>query len=165
MENLIAAVALLLTVPALASAQNADDPNHGQGYLFVAPIVTSYGPQRGGLNIGFGGELLVPQWLGVGAELAYANSTDGANMGMGSINFSYHFLKKGRVEPFATAGPSLYFGQRSIKSGFNLGGGVNYWAAKHLALRFEVRDNFGIGNEEFLGITHFVAFRFGMTFR
>jgi len=165
MKRLTLTAALLLIAPALAPAQDANRQSQGQGYLFVGPILTSYRGHSGGLSTGFGGELFVPQWIGVGAELAYASSY-GANMGMGSIDFSYHPLgKHSRAQAFATAGPSLYFGQRSIKTGFNLGGGVNYWLAKHFAFRFEVRDNFGVGNEEFLGITHFDAFRFGLTFK
>lgn len=167
MKRLIATAALLLMVPALALAQNADNPNRGQGYLFYAPIVTNY--SSSGLNTGFGGELFCCGGVGVGAELGLARS-NGANMGIGSIDFSYHFLSLsrksfGKVEPFATGGPSLYFGQRSMTTGFNLGGGVNLWVVKHMAIRFEFRDNFGIGNVEFLGPTHFVGFRMGVTFR
>jgi opacity protein-like surface antigen len=165
MERLIATIALLLMAPAFAPAQNSDNQIHGQGYAFCAPIVTSSSGASGGLNTGFGGELLFGKAFGAGAELGIARS-NGVNIGIGSIDFSYHILRKdSQVEPFAVGGPSLYFGQRSTKTGFNLGGGVNLWAARHVGFRFEFRDNFGIGNVEFLGPTHFVGFRIGMTFR
>lgn len=164
MKRLIATVALLLMAPALALAQNADNPSRGQGYLFFAPVVTNHA--GGGQNAGFGGELLFGH-VGAGAELGLANAS-GLNVGIGSIDFSYHFPNKSMVEPFATGGASVFFGHRSttMTTGFNLGGGINVWVAKHVAVRFEVRDYSGKGavaNE--LGLARFVAFRIGLTFR
>lgn len=128
----------------------------------------------GGTNTGFGGEVITHDRVGVGIELGYAGpdwsfSGNGA-VGVGSANGSYHFFgTKGRtrIDPFATAGYSLYFGQRTtIKSGFNLGGGVNFWLIKHVALRSEIRYQGGIGTfHGFSQFEHYVAFRFGMTFR
>jgi hypothetical protein len=132
----------------------------------------------GGNNTGFGGEVLIGKGidkaLGVGVELGYAGpgwSFDGNGaVGVGSIDASYHFLgKKNRrkVEPFATGGYSLYYGQRTTtQSGYNLGGGVNLWVIKHAALRLEVRYQGGINYfDGFSPFTHYVAFRVGMTFR
>jgi opacity protein-like surface antigen len=107
----------------------------------------------------------------VGAEAAFAGPdwdfSTGSAVGVASIDPSYHFLIKShpRIEPFATGGYSLYFGERTdFQSGFNLGGGVNFWVAKHVALRPEVRYQEGIHyfHSQF---TRFVAFRFGLTFR
>lgn len=107
--------------------------------------------------------MLIRPGIGVGAELGLARSQN-VNMGIGSIDFSYHFLRsKSRMEPFVSGGPSIYFGQRSLQTGGNLGAGVNLWAARHAAIRPEFRDNFGV--HEFLGPTHFVGFRMGLTFR
>jgi hypothetical protein len=127
----------------------------------------------GGSNTGFGGEVLIHKGVGVGVELGYAApnwSFDGNGVGVGSIDASYHFFgnrSRKRVEPFATGGYSLYFGDRTAtQTGFNLGGGVNLWVIKHAALRLEVRHQGGINYfDGFSPFTHYVAFRVGMTFR
>jgi hypothetical protein len=128
--------------------------------------------QRGGVNTGFGGEVFVRKGLGLGGELGYAGpdwSFSGVQaVGVASIDASYHFLGKKnrkRVGPFVTGGYSLYFGDRTaFQNGFNLGGGVNIWMAKHAALRLEVRnqDHIQYFHSDF---THYVAFRVGVTFR
>jgi hypothetical protein len=125
----------------------------------------------GGTNTGFGGEVLVRKRVGVGIELGYAGPNwnfDKSGLGVGSVDASYHFLgnkSRRRLDPFATGGYSLYFGQRTtFQSGFNLGGGLNLWLIKHVALRSEIRNQGGI-NYFNSGLTHYVAFRFGMTFR
>jgi len=193
MKKLIATVALVLTVPPLVRAGYADGNSvQGQFYFFTAPIVSNtqyinvFNPPEpvttktkvGGNNTGFGGEVLIGKGidkaLGVRVELGYAGpgwSFDGNGaVGVGSIDASYHFLgKKNRrkVEPFATGGYSLYYGQRTTtQSGYNLGGGVNLWVIKHAALRLEVRYQGGINYfDGFSPFTHYVAFRVGMTFR
>jgi hypothetical protein len=195
MKILIATAALLLTVPPLARAGNADDSSVlGQFYLFTAPIVSNtrhyytaqgttacYGvvfePQTctftavGGTNTGLGGEILSRKGIGVGVELSYAGPNwnfDSSGLGVGSVDASYHFFgnksRKG-LDPFATGGYSLYYGQRTaFQSGFNLGGGLNLWLIKHAALRLEARYQGGI-NYFNSNLTRYVAFRFGMTFR
>jgi hypothetical protein len=70
---LIATAALLMMVSTLASAQDADHPYRGQGYLFfgVGPGVGSgYNPVI--KQVGFGGEGFLYKGLGAGAEAAYA---------------------------------------------------------------------------------------------
>ena len=194
MRILIATAALLLTVPALARAGNADDSSvQGQFYFFTAPIVsnTRYYPSPqdttacigggepetctftavGGTNTGLGGEILSRKGIGVGVELSYAGPNwnfDSSGLGVGSVDASYHFFgnksRKG-LDPFATGGYSLYYGQRTaFQSGFNLGGGLNLWLIKHAALRLEARYQGGI-NYFNSNLTRYVAFRFGMTFR
>ena len=195
MRILIATAALLLPVPALARAGNADENSvQGQFYFFTAPIVSNtryyYNPQNttvcypgvsepqpcpftavGGTNTGLGAEVLVRKGVGMGVELGYAGPNwnfDKSGLGVGSVDASYHFFgTKSRrgLDPFATGGYSLYFGQRTtFQSGFNLGGGVNLWLIKHVALRSEILFQGGI-NRFNSPLTHYVAFRFGMTFR
>jgi opacity protein-like surface antigen len=167
--------------PALVWAGNADDSPQGQFYFFTAPIVSntqyySNPPYTkvGGNNTGFGGEVLFHKGVGVGIELGYAGdwsfSGNGSAVGVGSLDASYHFIgnkSRRRVEPFATGGYSLYYGERTTtQSGFNLGGGVNLWVIKHAALRLEVRYQGGInGFHGYSQFNHFVALRVGMTFR
>jgi len=192
MKKLLAATVLLLLATAWARAQNADRPSRGQGYAFIGPIVSNtqyvFNPayagvvfqpgepppadlffrKRGGANAGFGGEVFVYRRLGVGAEFAWAgpNWTFGSEgLGVGSLDASYHFFRHGRLEPFVIGGYSLYFGDRTAtQSGFNAGGGVNLWMAKHLALRLDLRDQGNI-NYFHSPFTNFIAFRFGLAFR
>jgi opacity protein-like surface antigen len=197
MKTFIAQAALFLMVAASVSAQSADHPSQGQGYFFIAPIVSNtrydvlnpayygvvfpfgqplpadlYINEVGGVNTGFGGEIISKGGLGLGAEAGYAGPDwsfgGGGAVGVGSIDASYHFLsqKNGkRIEPFFAGGYSLYYGDRTAtQNGFNIGGGLNFWVAKHAALRLEVRDHDHI-NHFHSQFTRFVAFRFGVTFR
>jgi hypothetical protein len=128
----------------------------------------------GGNNTGFGGEVLGDKGVGVGLEFGYAGpdwSFDGGGaVGVGSLDATYHFFgnrNRRKVEPFATGGYSLYYGQRdTLQSGYNVGGGVNIWFIKHAALRLEVRYQGGIDRfQGYSQFNHYVAFRVGMTFR
>lgn len=113
---------LLLAVPLVATAQDADNPSRGQGYLFIAPIVSNtryvfnpacYGvvfipgeplpaycniTEVGGVNAGFGGEAFVSTGLGLGGEVAYAGPdwsfSGGGAVGIVSADVSYHFFPK-----------------------------------------------------------------------
>ena len=158
------AISLLLMCSANALAQSNNTKEYkGQGYAFVAPVVTNGGGN--GAQVGGGAEGLVYQGLGAGAELSYLSTVTGFRDGLGvfSPNVSYHFLnatKSGKVVPFVTGGYTLYF--RSGKAhGFNYGGGVNYWFKERVGLRFEVRDQVFLNN----GTGHFVGFRAGISFR
>jgi hypothetical protein len=174
MKQLIATAVLLLMTPALAAAQNAEKQSQGEGYVFIAPILSNKQFRgRSGVNTGFGGEVFVYKGLGAGVEAGYAApdfSFGRIGMGVASFNASYHFFSKKnqkRIEPFVVGGYSFYYGERStIQNGFNLGGGVNWWLAKHAALRLEICDqdhiNYFHGYSPFI---RFVAFRVGMTFR
>ena len=173
MKKLIATAILLVMIPALAWAGNADSSNQVQGYGFVGPIVrgpSSALAQRGGVSAGLGAEALIYRGLGFGAEAGYA---EGGRfpMGTGAIDFTYHFIgnkRRIKIEPFLTGGYSLYFGhdtgQGRTENGWNVGGGASFWVTKHVALRCEVRGFAGI-RFEFDAAKNFVAFRVGFTFR
>jgi hypothetical protein len=53
------------------------------------------------------------------------------------------------------------FFRNGVANGGHFGGGVNYWLKERVGLRFEVRDHVVA---EAAG-THFLDFRFGLTFR
>jgi len=173
MKNLIATAALMLIVPALVWAGNGDNRVQGQAYLFVGPIATTYAgaPPNWGLHIntGLGGQVLFYKGLGLAAEVGYGRSGSIYQAaGIGSIDLSYQFISHKhppRIEPFAVGGVSAYFGNGGHTTGFNLGGGINCWVQRHVALRFEIRDHSHISPYEFPQRTGFVAFRFGVTFR
>ena len=131
--------------------------------------------KESGNTTGFGGELLGigQDKLGASVELGYAaadwNFNGNYGVGLGSADASYHIFdtrSRRRIDPFAMGGYSLYFGERTaFQSGYNFGGGVNLWFIKHVAARLEVREQAGIhyfGNAPF---THYLGFRFGLTFR
>jgi hypothetical protein len=154
-KRLIFGIGLMLT----ASAVFAQSENHaGQGYMFFAPGVSNGG---GGsfLHFGGGGEALVKN-VGLGGEIGYATpwSSFADGLGIMSLNGSYNFGNR-RVTPFATGGYSLFF-RSGTASGFNFGGGINYWLTNRTGLRFEVRDNVLPS-----GDAHLVGFRVGVSFR
>jgi opacity protein-like surface antigen len=164
------------TAPIVSNTRyNVNPAYYGVVFTPGEPLpVNFYFTAVGGTNTGFGGEVLVHKGVGVGIELGYAGpdwSFDGNGaVGVGSLDASYHFFgnkSRRRVEPFLTGGYSLYYGQRTTtQSGFNLGGGVNLWVIKHVAPRLEVRYQGGInGFHGYSQFNHYVAFRFGMTFR
>jgi opacity protein-like surface antigen len=179
MKNVIGSAVLLLALPTVLRAADADNSVQGQFYVFIAPMVSfqyaEYGESAFGNNTGFGGEVLIHKGAGVGIELGYAadnwsfNGT-GSALGVGSADFTYHFLgdKSGRkTEGFVTGGYSLYYGERTTtQSGYNLGVGVNLWLTKHVAPRLELRYQGGIdGFHGFSQFGEFLAFRVGVTFR
>jgi hypothetical protein len=65
-----------------------------------------------------------------------------------STNGSYHFSQTHRVDPFVSGGLSFGMGagDRGIgvgETGFNVGGGVNLWAANRVGARLEFRNYTG----------------------
>ena len=166
MKKLIAMAALLLLVPMLASAQNADQQYHGQGYGFFAGAAsggvsfqsgssTTSLPSGSVKNLpqfGGGGEFLVDKGLGFGGELLRSTqSWEGGTFGtwIGSVNVSYHFgssTKKRKLEPFVTGGYTFFYVSNiwfGPDSGGNFGAGLNIWLLHHTALRLEIRDDIG----------------------
>jgi hypothetical protein len=156
---------LLTMITGLASAQTARE-HHGYGYGFGAPGASvGDGGSNATLHFGVGGERLVYKGLGAGGEIGYVGSmTDlSAGIGVGSGNASYHFktaASSGKLDPFLTGGYSLAF-RSDVASGFNVGGGVDYWFKERLGLRVEVRDHvFPVfRNMNLIGV------RIGLTFR
>ncbi len=163
-KNTMMTFGLLLISLISAQAQSNNTKDYKvQGYAFAAPVVTNGGGN--GAQVGAGVEGLVYQGLGAGAELSYLSTVTGFRSGLGvfSPNVSYHFLnatKSGKVVPFVTGGYTLFF-RNGTASGFNYGGGVNYWFKERVGLRFEVRDQVFVNN----GTGHFVGFRAGISFR
>ncbi len=135
------------------------------------------------MDTGFGAEAFFSKGLGVEGEVAYCDpdwNFDSSGMGVGSADLTYRFPARGsRVEPFAAGGFSLYFSGRHLECsslgpcnipyyglayGYNLGGGVNVWLRRRLALRLGVRYQ-GHAQNLISFTRHFVAFRVGVTFR
>ncbi len=178
MKKLMATAAMLLLVPVSMPAQNTDQKSQGLGYVFIGGGTRQMGP-----TFGFGGEYLDKGGFGVGAELATAGWDTSANhnsnwIGLGSLDLSYHlFPKKTRdYAPFVAGGYSIFFGQDTdtpggnVTNGFNLGGGIDLFASKHIGVRFDGR-YYGHGGRilwaSYPNLTQFsfVAIRIGLTFR
>jgi len=173
MKKLITTAALLLLVPLLTSAQEADHQYHGQGYVLFGEGVTNSATY----HLGVGGEMLVSKGFGFGGELAFLSGER-----IGSADVSYHFgpsTKNRKVEPFVTGGYSFFsapgnFPNTDFANGGNFGCGVSIWLKKQAALRLEIRDSIGgriLGIDYEPGYTvndfpqHLVTFRIGVTFR
>jgi hypothetical protein len=155
-----------LVCPALAVAQH---DGMGQGYLFGAagkPVHVSRGTQVGA---GIGFERLFGPGIGVGAELQ-GYGVNGGSGGYGGIRFtangSYHFrASESKLVPLVTAGFTgdavCSGGGCGGLSGFNFGGGVNYWIKPNRGLRLEFRDHV---LSEYGYARHAPEFRVGFAF-
>jgi hypothetical protein len=139
---ILAVPVLTFLLPALASAQ---EYRTSQKYLFgaVGGWRALDSPQMGG---GFGYEGIHRSGLGAGLE-AQGFWGDGYGGAIGSANASYHFQKftsARDVVPFGTFGFSTggACGGSCIGfSGFNFGGGANFWFTPNRGLRVEFRDH------------------------
>lgn len=182
MKKLIVTTALLFLVPAFAWAQDTERPPRWQGYGYFGAGTHLMSP-----TAGFGGEVYFAKGFGVGAEIGGAGLTGNSNKatGVASADLSYHFFPKkipGNAAPFVTGGYTVFFGHNThtgtglwghkplATSGFNVGGGVDVFATKHVGLRFEVRYHGHGGrilNYVFPNVDQFsfTAFRVGVTFR
>lgn len=137
----------------------------GTGYVFAAPgQFRVEGFSNNTLQAGGGGEYILDNGVGIGAEIGYLTPTEswGDGVGVFSANGSYHFRPRARgVVPFVTGGYSLMFREGHLNA-FNVGGGVNYWFHRRAGLRVELRDQ--IHSES--GITgHWWGARVGLSFR
>ena len=146
-----------------SAKQTSSNNGYGYGYVFAAPGVASGGTPT--FHIGGGGEGILKNGLGIGAEIGYIGPIGelGNGFGVFSVNGSYHFLKENKsdkVAPLVTGGYTGFFRGGYI-NGVNFGGGINYWFKERVGLRFELRDNvFAQG-----GATHLLNIRVGVTFR
>ncbi len=171
MNKIIATVALLLMVPAWASAQNPDHQYRDQGYVFIGEgsVHSSDNGLHGNAQAGAGAEVLLIRGFGVGGELGVMG-TPGHGGGIVSIDPSYRFLRKSKLVPFVEGGYSRAFGRNDTippTNLFNFGGGISYWAFKRVGLRLEVRDHVHSANHSYFwgDENHYWGVRIGLTFR
>lgn len=163
MKRAIQLIFLMVSLPLLASAQT-NEYSRGLGYAYFSPGVTSPSTVTWA-HVGAGGEGFFTKYLGAGAEVGYLTPIRSFSDGVGTLspNLVVRFRAKdehNQLEPFATGGYTLFF-RSGHASGYNFGGGVNYWLKDHIGLRFEVRDNVWTSG----GVIHYLGFRIGVTFR
>ncbi|HWB85143.1 MAG TPA: outer membrane beta-barrel protein [Bryobacteraceae bacterium] len=144
----------------LASAQST------RGYLFIAPGgLTASGNTLATYQLGGGVEQMLSHGVAAGAELSGvipAHHLASNTAGIFSLNGYYHFLREGRLDPYATLGYSLLFRDFTANM-FNYGAGANYWFHNDLALKLEVRDHvWGHGPAP---AAHYWGIRIGVAFR
>lgn len=151
MPKLTVIAICLFLVPPSVSAQNTNHPPRGQAYVFVG--AATHGMSA---TVGFGGEGYARNGLGAGIEIGAASlSVPITELGLGSADLSYHLFPKkigGNAAPFVSGGYTLFFGHNAVlpvpqttkaknvtTSGFNVGGGVDFFATKYVGARFDVR--------------------------
>jgi len=155
MKKTLCTATLFLGSLLSASAQN---PSRAQGYLFFGPGAGSVGDYfgsngRANIHIGAGGDVFIYKGFATGAEIGPVipwsapsgsfrlSCCFGKLVGLGSANLSYHFRSSNadrKLEPFATAGYSLFF-RMGTWQGYNVGAGFDVWPSRKIAPRFDIR--------------------------
>ncbi|HOL70287.1 MAG TPA: hypothetical protein PLA43_09010 [Bryobacteraceae bacterium] len=152
---------LLATLSAAALGQGMN------GYVFSAPGIVTAGSQAvGNIHIGAGVEGAIGKGIGAGLELGAMSGTrcfPECVVGVFSPNINYHFLRgnERRADPFVTAGYTLMF-RHGHANMFNFGGGMNYWVARRVGFRVELRNHVHVYNGSWF---HYLGVRFGLAFR
>lgn len=154
--KIVIALLAALTLPLL--------PAQSHGYVFSgAGGFSSDGLTSGAAWMGIGGNGVLDHGIGIGAEAGFMGPWRDLRygIGIGSVNGSWYFRRRGAVLPFVTGGYSVYV-RNGATSGFNAGGGVDWWFQPRLGLKVEIRDHSGAGN---MRGTHLWAIRAGLIFR
>jgi hypothetical protein len=183
MKTFLCISAMVFVIPMSALAQESD--SRWNAYAFLAPGTTTIGYVQGraSFHVGGGAEGFIYRGLSLGAEIGpyipfsppggrdVFGGSDHVH-GLGSANIAYHFLSNAvdrKLDPFVTGGYSLFFwnlvnvpgarnGLVKTQSGYNAGGGANFWLLRRAALRLEFRDQSSIWYKN-------TEVRVGMTFR
>ena len=160
MRKIIQVAIILFAIQGVAFAQSSNE-RRGWGYVFGGVGASSGDFSTGFFQLGAGGDALVVNGVGLGAEIGYlAPFRSGGNgIGLFSGDASYHFNRNSKLIPFVTGGYSAAF-RSGASHGGNVGGGVQYWMNEHVGLRFEVRDYVFSSDSPQL-----FQFRVGLSFR
>jgi hypothetical protein len=128
----------------LGFAQERDKPR--TNYFFFAAPGVRHDTGSSTVGIGGGAEGYVYRGLGFGFDAGGINSSSTTGVrnwsGMLSLNCILNFnpADKSKFSPFVIGGLTL-IPSFDVASGYNFGGGVQYWFQKHIALRVEFRDH------------------------
>ena len=152
-------------------------PALGQSHVFVylAPGAALTRAFAGDVFVHFGGggEYVMKKGIGIGADAGAIGLLFGGTTGTLSLNGYYHFRHQRLVDPFVTAGYSLFFDRTATsfffgteaRQGnlnlFNFGGGTNLWFSHHVGAKLALRDHvhFASGST-----VHYAEFLMGLTF-
>jgi hypothetical protein len=125
------------------------------------------------VHFGGGGEYVMKNGIGVGADAGAIGLLFGGTTGTLSLNGYYHFRRQRLVDPFVTAGYSLFFDRTATSfffgtevhqgnlSLFNFGGGTNLWFSRHVGATIELRDHVHSGSGS---TVHYAEFILGLAF-
>jgi hypothetical protein len=150
---------LLIVISALAAAQSSN------GYLFVAPGgVTCCGHTESTIHFGGGVDAILAKGLGLNLEIGALGPRQNFSSAVGlfSAGGAYYFRhgKDLKLEPFVNGGYSLMFRSGHANLCY-FGGGANYWLARRVGLRFELRDHLYTPDS----VAHYWGFRVGLALR
>ena len=135
----------------------------GSAHAFYAPTALhNFRSTNAGHTLGGGYDHVFWRGVGVAGDVGWLWTGDrfSSGVGIGSLNGSYHFASRQKLDPFATAGYGFLFRSGTVNMA-NFGGGVNWWLQDNLGLRFEVRDHSDFRSRS----QHFISFRLGLSFR
>jgi OmpA-OmpF porin, OOP family len=100
-------------------------------------------------------------------EGQFTSPIDGVDISMYHLDLLYHFMPKGKFNPFIAAGYGIAHYSPKINtrnmSVLDFGVGAKYWIAENIALRLDVRDN--LVTEFFQDSFHNVETTAGVVFR
>jgi opacity protein-like surface antigen len=180
MKTFLCVCSVVFVISTWASAQVQDA--RWNAYAFLAPGTSTIGGVKGRatFHIGGGAEGFIYRGLSLGAEIGpfipFSPPGRGISLnvndwvhGLGSSNIAYHFLSNTadrKLDPFVTGGYSLFFANLDVpgvgftktQSGYNAGGGANFWLLRRAAMRLEFRHQSSVWYKT-------MEVRVGMTFR
>jgi len=136
--------ALLMTALAAAAAAQSkpfryNGSVHAEGNMGVCVHGYAFG------GAGGGGEAFLWKGLTLGARASGNTFSDYGPIGIFQGEVGFHAVDRSRergADPFVSAGigvASLGTGSRNSGASASLGGGLNYWFNRHVALRMEGR--------------------------
>jgi len=173
---------LLVVCAALGQAQTTNKSGKYccEGYAFFGRRTSTPGTNVGGV----GGDIFIYKGLAVGGDVGTTVGNPDNRITIWSVGSSYHFLccrADRKVEPFIGAGFSYLAGDINThgyiypfdpgqdRAGPNFSQGLIAWPAKHLGVRFEIREyrmfvSYG-ALENVIPGGKFVEFRIAVTLR
>ena len=168
-SRLAGALAVIALLCVSATAQTIPVPEsekpfryNGSGYVVLGMGACKHRVTN--TSLAGGGDAFLWQGLTLGGDIGYYRFVERNSnpFGIASLNIGYSFVNRdtpGRIEPFLRAGfPGAAFAHGGGTAAFSLGGGLNYWFRKRMAIRAEFRAT-GV-DEEALAM-----FRIGLAFR
>jgi hypothetical protein len=166
---------MLIRTAVLLLASGMPAPGQSHVFVYVAPggALTRAFAGDVFVHFGGGGEYVMKNGIGVGADAGAIGLLFGGTTGTLSLNGYYHFRRQRLVDPFVTTGYSLFFDRTGDSlffgpephlenlSLFNFGGGTNLWFSRHVGAKIALRDHVHSGNGS---TVHYAEFVLGLAF-
>jgi len=155
--------AMMVAFPFLLAAQEPEKPfrYNGNGHVYFTAGSCRHGYALAGA--GGGGEGLLWRGLALGGDITYQSFVGDFGFGTAGLNVGYHFVnrdKPGKFDPFVKIIPLGVAVTSGGMGGWGgMGGGLNYWFKRSMALRTEVHVQY-VADDETM-----IVFRIGLAFR